>query len=224
MDFKKLNVLLGSGSPRRKLLLQELEFSFRVLTSKTKEIPLPHLKGGDIALYLAEEKSDALLNELQDGEILITADTIVWLESTMLGKPLHAKDAFEMIKILSGKKHEVFTGVCICNKNKRELFCVKSEVVFKELSEIDIKHYIEAYNPMDKAGSYGAQECLPEGMNPCSEEEKFFLKKLGKENICERTMAEIKTKRIPFIDHIEGSYFNVMGLPIVELVNALEKF
>ncbi len=224
MDFKKLKILLGSGSPRRKLLLQELGFSFRILTSKTAEIPLPHLKGGEIALYLAEEKADALLNELHEGEILITADTIVWLESTMLGKPLHAEEAFQMIKKLSGRKHEVYTGVCVCNRNKRELFCVNSEVVFKELSEIDIKHYVKAYHPMDKAGSYGAQECLPEGMNPCSEEEKLFLKKFGKEDICERSMAEIKTKRIPFIDHIEGSYFNVMGLPIVELTNVLEKF
>ena len=145
MDFKELKILLGSGSPRRKLLLQELGFSFRILTSKTAEIPLPHLKGGDIAKYLAEEKSDALLNELHNGEILITADTIVWLESTMLGKPLHAEEAFQMIKKLSGRKHEVYTGVCVCNRNKRELFCVNSEVFFKNIL-IDINDSLQITN------------------------------------------------------------------------------
>lgn len=224
MDIKKNKILLGSGSPRRKFLLQELGYVFRTLTSKTQEIPLPHLKGGDIALYLAEEKADALIHEINEEEILITADTIVWLDSSMLGKPIDAKEAFETILKLSGRKHEVYTGVCICDSTKRKLFCVKSEVVFKQLSKIDIQQYIEEYQPMDKAGSYGAQECLPEGMNPCSEEEINFLKKLGKEDICKKSLAEIKTNRIPFIEHIEGSYFNVMGFPIVQVVNTVENF
>lgn len=217
-------IVLGSGSPRRQLLLKELGLNFRTLISDTAEIPIPGLFGGKIAEYLSEEKADALKNKIYEDEILITADTIVWLNSSMLNKPTDSNAAFKMLSSLSGCKHQVYTGVTIINATSKKTFCVESSVVFKTLKESEIRKYISEFQPFDKAGSYGAQECLSEGINPLSEKEIQFIKKYNLENFFERTLAPEKKKHIQMIDHIEGSYYNVMGLPIVELVEELVSF
>jgi septum formation protein len=214
-------IVLGSGSPRRKLLLQEIGLDFRVLISDTDETPLPHHSGEEIAIHLAQEKAEALKDKINENEILVTADTIVWLDE-LFGKPLNEKIAFEMLKKLNGKKHIVFTGVCLLNKNFKVSFHVESSVYFKNLSDNEIKEYIQLYKPFDKAGSYGAQECLPHGINPCSDKEINFMKSYGLEKLFMNTQTIDSRKRIPLIDHIDGSYFNVMGLPIVELVDELK--
>ena len=217
-------IVLGSGSPRRQLLLKELGLNFRTLISDISEIPIPGLFGGKIAEYLSDEKADALKNNIYDDEILITADTIVWLNSSMLNKPINSEEAFKILSSLSGCKHQVFTGVTIINATSKKTFCVESSVVFKTLKESEIRKYISEFQPFDKAGSYGAQECLSEGINPLSEKEIQFIKKYNLENFFERTLAPDKKKHIQMIDHIEGSYYNVMGLPIVELVEELVSY
>jgi len=214
-------IVLGSGSPRRKQLLQEMGIDFRVLVSNTDETPLPHHSGGEIAMHLAEEKAVALRNSITEDEILITADTIVWMDS-LLGKPKDASEAYEILRKLNGREHIVYTGVCLLNNFIRKTICVESKVVFRKLPDDEIKEYIQLYKPFDKAGAYGAQESLPEGKNPCSQEEIDFMKKYDLENLFENTQTKDTRKRIPIIDHIEGSYFNVMGLPVVELVRELE--
>ena len=221
--FKK-TILLGSGSPRRKLLLKELGINFRVLISNTDEIPLPGLIRGEIAKYLSEEKADKLKSTILENEILITADTIVCLGSTMLGKPINYDDAYSMLSLLSGQKHQVYTGVTLTDRSSLKTICVKSNVVFKVLDEMEIRKYILEYQPYDKAGSYGVQECLMAGINPCSVKENIFLKKYGFEKFFEKTLVPEKKLHLPIIEVIDGSYFNVMGLPIVELIEELKNF
>lgn len=222
-NFKK-NILLGSGSPRRKILLEQLGINFRVVVSNADETPLPFLERSDIAKYLSEEKANALKNKINDNEILITADTIVWLDSFMLGKPVNPEDAFNMLNLLSGKKHQVYTGVTLTDIISTKTFCIESNVVFKKLNEIEIRKYIQEYEPFDKAGSYGAQECLSNRINPCSVKEKQFLKTNGLQSFFENTQFPDTKNHIEIIDHIKGSYFNVMGLPIVELIDELIAF
>ncbi len=220
----KKSILLGSGSPRRKLLLKELGINFRILISNTDEIPLPSMVRGEIAKYLSEEKADKLKSNILENEILITADTIVCLGSKMIGKPGNYDDAFSMLKLLSGQKHQVFTGVTLTDRSYQKTICVESNVVFNVLDDVEIRKYILEYQPFDKAGSYGAQECLMEGINPCSAKEITFLKKYAFENFFQQTLIPETKVRIPIIKEIEGSYFNVMGLPIVELIEELKNF
>ena len=217
-------VLLGSGSPRRRLLLKELGIDFRVMLSKTAEIPPPILKRDDIVKFLAEEKADVLKKELHSNEILITADTIVWLEDSMLGKPSNADDAFNMLLKLRGRNHQVYTAVCLDDGTKRKTFSVESNVHFKKVSDDDLREYIDLYKPFDKAGAYGAQECLQDGINPCSEKENKFLVKNHLYHLLNNSITTENKKRIPIIDRIEGCYFNVKGLPLVELVEELKGF
>jgi septum formation protein len=220
--MKRLNkkIVLGSGSPRRQLLLKEMEINFRVLLSNTNEIPLPHLTGSEIAVHLAEEKAVALKNQITDDEILVTADTIVWMNE-LFGKPADEKEAFGILKKLNGKVHFVYTGICILKGEFKLNFYSESKVFFQKLSDDDIRQYILLYKPLDKAGAYGAQECFPEGKNPCTEEEIIFMEKYGFENLFSNTQTRDSRKRIPIIDHIEGSYFNVMGLPVARLYEEL---
>jgi septum formation protein len=116
-----------------------------------------------------------------------------------------------MLTTLSGKTHHVYTGVCIATKTKRKLFREETGVTFKNLNREEIEYYVDNFKPFDKAGSYGAQECLPHGMNPCSPDEIAFLQNIGKPNLAESTL---ESKAIAAIRQINGSYFNVMGLPI----------
>ncbi len=222
-NISSLKIILGSGSPRRKQLLAECGFNFTVKTKEIDETPPVGLLRENIAMKLAEMKADALANSIQDDEILITADTIVCLNDHVLNKPLDAEHAKQMLNLLSNCRHQVYTGVCILFKNKKTVFFCETDVFFYELTQEVIEQYIAIYSPFDKAGSYGAQESLPENTNPCSKEEIEFIKSIGKPYLFENTLVQTHKQNIPLIREIKGSYFNVMGLPIVELTKQLQK-
>ena len=185
----QLNIILGSQSPRRKELLAglDLQFTIKVIPGLKETYPNT-LKGEEIPVYLAEQKADAYT--LADNDLLITADTIVWLDGKVYGKPTDEEEAKNMLRALSGKTHEVITGVCLRTNQKNVSFASTTKVTFAQLTEEEIEYYIRKYRPMDKAGSYGVQE---------------WIGYIG-------------------VEHIEGSYFNVMGLPIQRLYTALKQF
>ncbi|MGB3947250.1 MAG: Maf family nucleotide pyrophosphatase [Bacteroidia bacterium] len=158
--LKKMNVLLASKSPRRQYLLKELGLNFEVKTKDVDESFPEHLQAQEIALYLCEKKANAFDEELTENTIVITADTIVWVDNQVLNKPENYEDAVRMLKLLSGKKHEVYTGVCLKSVSKIKTFYAKTDVYFKTLTEQEINYYITNYNPYDKAGAYGAQEWI----------------------------------------------------------------
>lgn len=216
-----LKIVLGSGSPRRKQLLSEAGFHFVVRTKEIDETPPAGLARNQIAEKLAQMKAEALQASLSSDEILITADTIVCLGDQVLNKPSDVEHAFKMLKALNGKTHQVYTGVCISKKEKSTVFSVKTDVEFNDLSDEAIKTYISICKPFDKAGSYGAQESLPAGINPCSTEELEFMASIGKPDIFKNTLTPGHAMNSPLIKKINGSYFNVMGLPIRELTLAL---
>ena len=184
-------VFLGSTSPRRQLLLKELGVNFEILTSSNVEetfpanIPLTSVPG-----YLATLKANAYAPNLVLGDILITADTVVICEDTLLGKPENLAQAAEMLRFLSGKRHEVITGVTLSTTEKISTFSVSTYVYFRELTADEITFYLDHFRPLDKAGAYGIQE---------------WIGYIG-------------------IEKIEGSYFNVMGLPVQRLYIELENF
>lgn len=217
-------IILASKSPRRQFLLSEIGIKFELITKDVDESFPEHLKAEEIPLFLCRKKADAFEHELDDRTIVITADTIVWIHDHVLNKPVDTEEAQTMLLELSGNRHEVFTGVCLKSATKEISFAVKSEVFFRELSLADITHYIKTCHPLDKAGSYGAQECLQHGFNPCSSEEITFLKLIGKESLIQQSIVSKSESKFHCVDRIEGSYFNVMGLPVVELHQALENF
>lgn len=189
-DLKKYQLLLASKSPRRQYLLKELGLDFEVRTKEVDESFPYQLKAQEIPLYLCEKKAEAFDEELKDNTIVITADTIVWINGHVLNKPENFDDAVRMLKLLSGKMHEVYTGVCLKSKHKTKSFYALTKVYFKTLTDQEIEFYIKNYNPYDKAGAYGAQEWIG------------YIA----------------------IEKIEGTYFNVMGLPVRELYEELLKF
>lgn len=224
-NLKKHQLLLASKSPRRQYLLKELGLGFEIRTKEVDESFPDNLKAQEIPLYLCEKKANAFDEELNDNTIVITADTIVWINGQVLNKPENFEDAVRMLQLLSGKMHEVYTGVCLKSKHKTRSFYALTKVYFKELSLEEIEFYIRNYSPYDKAGAYGAQECLPPAMNPCSQEEIDFLTTIDKLHIIKESRSEIK-EGVGFIaiEKIEGTYFNVMGLPVKELYEELLKF
>lgn len=159
-QLKEYKIVLASGSPRRQQFLKELDANFEVRLKEVDEIYPDTLKGAEITDYLAELKAAALEETLTDDEILITSDTIVWHENKALGKPTDYEDAFEMLKSLSGKTHEVITSVCIKNAGISETFNDTTRVTFNALTDEEIKYYLDNYRPYDKAGSYGIQEWI----------------------------------------------------------------
>ena len=183
------NIILGSQSPRRKELLAglDIEFTTKVIPGLEETYP-DTLQGEEIPIYLAEQKADAYT--LEDNDLLITADTIVWLDGHVYGKPADEAEAREMLRSLSGKTHDVITGVCVRTNKKNVSFASTTKVRFAELTDAEIEHYVNKYRPMDKAGAYGIQE---------------WIGYIG-------------------VEHIEGSYFNVMGLPIQRLYTILKQF
>lgn len=187
-NIEKYKIVLASQSPRRQELLRGLQIDFSVKVMDVDETYPNDIVGVDIPMYLAEKKADAYT--IDDETLLITADTIVWHEGQVLGKPRDKADAKRMLKQLSGKTHEVITGVCIYTTKKRRVFHVISEVRFAALAESEIDYYLENFKPYDKAGSYGVQE---------------WIGYVG-------------------VEHIEGSYFNVMGLPIQRVYNELKRW
>lgn len=160
-NLKKYKVILASNSPRRKELLTGLGVDYEVRTLPDVDESYPDtLQGADIPLYIAKEKADAYRDMLQPGELMITADTIVWLDGKVLGKPKDREDALCMLRAMSGRTHEVFTGVCITTTEWQRSFAAQAEVRFSKLSEEEITYYIDKFQPMDKAGAYGVQEWI----------------------------------------------------------------
>jgi septum formation protein len=153
-----MNIILGSKSPRRQQLLRELGFTFTIRTSDTDESYPDSIPVEDVAQYIANKKSDELSNTLSPNELLICADTVVLLEDKLLGKPENRRHAIEMLELLSGRAHCVLTGVSLRTTTQKTEFCVCTNVFFHTLSKTFIEHYIDTYQPYDKAGSYGIQE------------------------------------------------------------------
>ena len=160
-NLKKYKVILASNSPRRKELLAGLGVDYEVRTLPDVDESYPEtLQGADIPLYIAKEKADAYVAMMQPGELMITADTIVWLDGKVLGKPRDREDALQMLRTMSGRTHEVFTGVCITTTDWQRSFTAQTEVRFATLSEEEIAYYVDNFQPMDKAGAYVVQEWI----------------------------------------------------------------
>jgi septum formation protein len=183
------SIILASQSPRRKELLSLLDLEFEVVVKSIDEVFPKDLKTSEVAEYLAALKASAFTN-IEDEQVIITADTVVILNDTILGKPKDKAKATEMLRSLSNKSHQVITGVCLKSAKKTISFSSSTKVYFKNLSDNEIEYYIENYKPYDKAGSYGIQE---------------WIGAIG-------------------ITKIDGSYFNVVGLPIQELNEQLKNF
>ncbi|MFC2107787.1 Maf family nucleotide pyrophosphatase [Bacteroidota bacterium] len=189
--LKGKKIILGSKSPRRQSLLKQLGLEFEVKSKSLEEVYPENIEKEEIAIHLAELKAKAFDKELIDkNTILITADTIVWMDGKVLGKPTDRIDAIKTLKKLSGRAHEVITGVCLISSKKKKTFYVNTKVFFSDLSEEEICYYIDTYKPYDKAGAYGIQE---------------WIGYIG-------------------IDRIEGSFYNVVGLPVKALYDELMVF
>ncbi|MDQ3051069.1 MAG: Maf family nucleotide pyrophosphatase [Bacteroidota bacterium] len=180
-------LILASGSPRRQALLMELGLKFRVVTKEIDEDFPGHLVREEVALFLARKKASMYDNEIKEGNIVITADTIVCVDDKILNKPAAYQEAFNMLQLLSGRSHEVITAVCISGEGISSCFHLTTTVIFKKLSVAEINYYIEKHQPYDKAGGYGIQE---------------WIGLIG-------------------MDRMEGSYYNVVGLPVKELYEEL---
>ncbi|MCL2041349.1 MAG: Maf family nucleotide pyrophosphatase [Bacteroidales bacterium] len=184
------HIILASQSPRRKMLLQGLGIDFEVKPSPADETYPADLNYEEVAEYIAKQKARHFpKDELPEHFILITADTVVCLDNEILGKPKDAADAIAILRKLSGRKHEVITGVVITTATAQNSFSDKTDVYFKDLTEAEIAYYVENYRPFDKAGAYGIQE---------------WIGYIG-------------------ITRIDGSFFNVMGLPVQRVYEELEK-
>jgi septum formation protein len=189
-QFKNYRVILASRSPRRQQLLRELGLKFDVVIKEYEEIYPENLSGEEIARFVAHEKAASFKDNISDNEIVIAADTIVWCNNKVLGKPLDHDDATRILKEISGNTHEVITGVSLRSQTKELTFSESAKVTFETLTEEEISYYIDEYKPYDKAGAYGIQEWI--GIIACS--------------------------------HIDGSYFNVVGLPVQRLYKELQRF
>ncbi len=154
-------IVLASKSPRRRELLQSLglQFTTQVLPDIDESYP-ESLPTADIPLYIAKEKADAYMDQLNDDTLLITADTLVIVDNQALGKPADAEDATRMLHLISGRTHHVITGVCMTTCHHQERFSVTTEVTFKALTDNEISYYVSHYQPFDKAGAYGIQEWI----------------------------------------------------------------
>lgn len=160
-NLEKYKVILASGSPRRRELMAGLGVNYEVRILPDVDESYPNtLQGEEIPLYIAKEKADAYIPMMQPDELIITADTIVWLDGKVLGKPRDREDALQMLRTMSGRTHEVFTGVCITTTNWQRSFTAQTEVRFATLSEDEIIYYVDNFKPMDKAGAYGVQEWI----------------------------------------------------------------
>jgi len=158
--FKDKHIILASGSPRRQHLIRELGLDFEIRLKEIEESYPPHLKGTEITDFLSKLKADSFLNELNKNDVLITADTIVWLKNKAIGKPKNKQESIEMLMKLSGKTHEVISSFCISTVDDQIVKNEITSVKFKKLTIEEIEYYVEKYKPYDKAGSYGIQEWI----------------------------------------------------------------
>jgi septum formation protein len=188
------NIILGSQSPRRRELMAGLDIPFSSICIDADESFPSHLQAGEIPMYISRAKARAYKEKLTEADLLITSDTIVWLNGHMLGKPLDKEEAKQMLSQLSGQTHQVYTAVCFTWKNKdnnqveQEEWVDSTDVTFRELTREEIEYYVEKYMPLDKAGAYGVQE---------------WIGYVG-------------------VTRMEGSYFNVMGFPICRVYDWIQ--
>jgi|SRR5690606_21522228 len=187
--FPNTKFLLASKSPRRQELLKGLDIDFEIVQIEADESFPENLVRQEITEFISQSKSEAF-RKLNPNEILITADTLVWLNNEILGKPQSYEEAFQMLSRLSGATHEVFTSVTLKSFSNSLSFSETTEVIFDKISEEEIHYYLNNYKPFDKAGAYGIQDWLG------------------------------YTK----INRIQGCYYNVMGLPLRKLYQALQIF
>jgi septum formation protein len=161
MKDLKYKLILASNSPRRKELLAGLgvPFEVRVLQDIDEHYP-ENLPVNEVARYIAKEKADAYRRIVAPDELIITADTVVIVGDEILGKPVDEADAVRMLKLLSGRTHQVTTGVCLLTAEKERCFDVTTDVTFKTLTDEEIHYYVNRYRPFDKAGAYGIQEWI----------------------------------------------------------------
>ena len=158
--LKNYKIILASGSPRRQQFLKDLDLDFEIRLKEIEEVYPDDLKGVAITNYLAELKAKAFEGEIKSNEILITSDTIVWLNEKALGKPKDYDDALQILTSLSNQTHEVITSVCFKTDQKTDTLFDITKVTFGTLSEAQIKYYLDKYKPFDKAGAYGIQEWI----------------------------------------------------------------
>jgi septum formation protein len=158
--IKNKKLILGSKSPRRKELLEGLAIPFTIRTKDTDESFPASTPPFDVPLFIANKKAKALTEEAATDEIILCADTVVIINNTILGKPTNENEAITMLQLLSGKTHDVITGVVIASKDKTVMFDVTTKVTFKTLDAEEIKQYVVNYKPFDKAGAYGIQEWI----------------------------------------------------------------
>ena len=190
-NLEKYHIILASNSPRRRELLGGLGISFEVKVLPDIEENYPvGLSVAQIAEYIAKEKADAYRKMMAPNDLIITADTIVVADNEVMGKPVDAVDAQRMLRKLSGKAHQVITGVCLMITDRQRVFSVTTNVTFKPLSDDEIDYYVKTYRPFDKAGAYGIQE---------------WIGYVG-------------------VTGLNGSYFNVMGLPVQRIYQELTAF
>lgn len=160
-NLKEYKIILASNSPRRKELLGGLGITYEVKTLPDIDESYPEdLDAEEIPLHIARNKADAYRSMMQPNELIVTADTIVWLDGMVLGKPKDETDACRMLRCLSGKTHQVVTGVCLTTLEKQRCFATVTDVTFAELTEEEINYYVSRYRPLDKAGAYGIQEWI----------------------------------------------------------------
>lgn len=158
--LRNYKIILASGSPRRQQFFRDLDLDFEIRIKEIDEVYPPNLMEEDITDYLAVLKSDAFEGQLQENEILVTSDTIVWHRNQALGKPKDYADAFQMLQSLSCSTHKVITSVCFKTKEKTHVINETTSVTFHSLTDQEIDYYLTNYSPFDKAGSYGIQEWI----------------------------------------------------------------
>jgi septum formation protein len=160
-NLNKYKIILASNSPRRKELLSGLGVEYTVKTMPDVDESYPDgLSGEEIAKHIARGKAEAYRSLIQADELVITADTIVWLDGTVMGKPKDEEEAKDMLMRLSGKTHQVITGVCLTTASTQKTFATVTDVTFATLMDEEVDYYVTRYQPMDKAGSYGVQEWI----------------------------------------------------------------
>ena len=191
MEKMDKKIILASNSPRRRELLAGLDLDFEVKVIKGIDESYPEtLAPEKVAQYIAAKKADAYVPAIHEDDLVITADTVVIVDNDILGKPHDESEAKAMLRRISGRSHQVVTGVCLVTKDKRREFSVSTDVTFRTLSESEIDYYVSRYRPFDKAGAYGIQE---------------WIGYVG-------------------VTGLNGSYFNVMGLPVQRIYSELQHF